>query len=113
MTNKIDDFTQAYIEALFFTLDSEIAKHNIANETLARIKRDCEKFQKLAGDIITYNESQAGHDFWLTRNHHGAGFWDGDWGKPSENILMEICNQFNENTCYLGDDNLIYFYEIE
>lgn len=20
-----------------------------------------------------------GHDFWLTRNHHGAGFWDGDY----------------------------------
>ena len=20
-----------------------------------------------------------GHDFWLTRNGHGAGFWDGDY----------------------------------
>lgn len=23
--------------------------------------------------------AQAGHDFWLTQNGHGAGFWDGDW----------------------------------
>lgn len=23
--------------------------------------------------------SKAGHDFWLTQNGHGAGFWDGDW----------------------------------
>ena len=22
---------------------------------------------------------QAGHDFWLTQNGHGAGFWDGDY----------------------------------
>jgi hypothetical protein len=31
------------------------------------------------------NPAQIGHDFWLTRNRHGAGFWDrglgerGDW----------------------------------
>lgn len=111
MTNKIDDFTQAYIQALFFTLDTEITTHELADETIDRIKKDCEKFQKEAGDIITYNEKQAGHDFWLTRNHHGAGFWDGDWEKQAENILMEICKQFSENTCYLGDNNLIYFYE--
>lgn len=23
--------------------------------------------------------AQAGHDFWLTQNGHGAGFWDGDY----------------------------------
>lgn len=22
---------------------------------------------------------RAGHDFWLTSQGHGAGFWDGDW----------------------------------
>jgi hypothetical protein len=25
---------------------------------------------------------QAGYDLWLTRNRHGAGFWDGDWPEP-------------------------------
>jgi hypothetical protein len=23
-----------------------------------------------------YNETKAGHDFWLTRCGHGAGYWD-------------------------------------
>ena len=27
-------------------------------------------------------DEYAGHDFWLTRNGHGAGFWDGDWIAP-------------------------------
>jgi len=29
-------------------------------------------------------EAQAGHDFWLTRNGHGAGFWDGDWPETGD-----------------------------
>jgi hypothetical protein len=27
---------------------------------------------------------QAGMDLWLTRNRHGAGFWDGDWPRRDE-----------------------------
>jgi hypothetical protein len=28
------------------------------------------------------SEQRAGHDLWLTRNRHGAGFWDGGWPEP-------------------------------
>lgn len=27
---------------------------------------------------IEYTDQRLGHDFWLTRNGHGAGFWDRD-----------------------------------
>ena len=55
---------------------------------------DCENFKELAKDLIpsyleTFDESQMGHDFWLTRNGHGAGFWDrglGELGKKLTNI---------------------------
>lgn len=30
-----------------------------------------------ASDMV----AQAGHDFWLTSQGHGAGFWDGGWPK--------------------------------
>ena len=30
--------------------------------------------------------SDAGHDFHLTRNNHGAGFWDGDWGELGDRL---------------------------
>ncbi len=26
-----------------------------------------------------HSYAQVAHDFWLTRNRHGAGFWDGDY----------------------------------
>ena len=43
--------------------------------------KDCENFKDLAKDLIPsylekFDERQMGHDFWLTRNGHGAGFWD-------------------------------------
>ena len=33
-------------------------------------------------DSETPDEGRIGHDLWLTRNGHGAGFWDGDWPEP-------------------------------
>jgi len=27
-------------------------------------------------------EERIGRDLWLTRNRHGAGFWDGGWPEP-------------------------------
>ena len=47
------------------------------------------------------------HDFWLTRNHHGAGFWGGDypiWGEK----LTAIAHMFAEADLYVGDDGKIY-----
>ncbi len=47
------------------------------------------------------------HDFILTVNGHGAGFWDGDW-ESGEQFLSEICEAFNPIEIYLGDDGLLY-----
>lgn len=47
------------------------------------------------------------HDFWLTRNRYGAGFWDGDylvWGEK----LTEIAHMFPEVGLYVGDDDKIH-----
>ena len=38
----------------------------------------------------------AGHDFWLTRNGHGAGFWDGDYPESEETILTDAARTFGE-----------------
>jgi hypothetical protein len=54
---------------------------------------------------LTY--ASAGHDFWLTRVGHGAGFWDGDWPKNGD-ALTEICKKYKEIDLYVGDDGKIY-----
>ena len=48
------------------------------------------------------------HDFVLTVNGHGAGFWDGDW--TSGDKLTEICKMLPEIEVYKGDDDMIYKY---
>lgn len=51
----------------------------------------------------------AGHDFWLTRNGHGAGFWSRDIGVGKS--LASACGwgtEYPEVDLYLGDDLKIY-----
>ena len=96
----MDAFTRAYIEAALLStndestpqggepLDKNYGVKDIAKDTLQQIVADCKKFQAenrllIKDENCRYKrctvEEYAGHDFWLTRNHHGCGFWDGDW----------------------------------
>ena len=114
---KIDGFTRGYIEAMFWTEcnpDKEELEdatiNDIAPETWSRILADCAKFQDDAKIVacIGDNYEQAGHDFWLTRNGHGAGFWDGDWPEPDASYLEARSDTFGNVDLYRGDDGLLY-----
>lgn len=67
--------------------DSNYSIEDFDAEALDRANADCRAFLYSIGYLITEDnfnsrrplEMYAGHDFWLTRNGHGAGFWDGDW----------------------------------
>lgn len=50
---------------------------------------------------------QAAHDFWLTRNHHGAGFWDRGNGAAGDR-LSELTYAYGGQDLYIGDDGLIW-----
>lgn len=49
-----------------------------------------------------------GHDFWLTRAGHGAGFWDGDLPEELGARLTEASKTAGNCEPYIGDDGLIY-----
>ena len=126
--DQLDEFTLAYIEcALWSTndesdesggdpLDENYGPKDIASVTLDTMIADCKRFQKENADDIAagpdgHNYSatgRAGHDFWLTRNSHGAGFWDGDWPEEVGERLTEASKAFGEINLYVGDDDLIY-----
>ena len=99
-----------YIETIWFTYDIEdgYLKHSIddlSDEALFEVKRDCLKFQWKARRIFNqFTDSKqfslAGHDFWLTRNGHGAGFWDGDWPESIGKELTELSKSFGEVNPY-------------
>jgi hypothetical protein len=52
-------------------------------------------------------DEQAGADFWLTRNGHGAGFWDRGLGELGER-LTEAAKASGSSDLYIGDDEGIY-----
>lgn len=113
---SLDEFTQAYVEAMFFTSSGyeedgdlqDASFGELAPETLAKIIHDCELFQKDNADLIGDEWSQAGHDFWLTRNHHGAGFWDGDWEEPEATALTDAAHGYGSIGLCRGDDGRPY-----
>jgi hypothetical protein len=111
----METFLQSYIgTALWSSLDDDdepfdnnYSIEDLAPETIAKMKADCDKFCAENAADIADNEALAGHDFWLTRNRHGAGFWDGDWPEAGER-LTAASYKFGEVNLYVGDDGLIY-----
>lgn len=88
-------------------LDDNYSDLDIAPETMARMEADCRAFLLANAVDIGSEFSQAGHDFWLTRNHHGCGFWDGDWPNDGE-ALTAAAHACGEVNLYVGDDGKIY-----
>ena len=71
-------------------------------------RADCEAFAEAnASDLANMDAEQAGHDLWLTRNHHGTGFWDRGLGVIGHR-LNNAANAFGECDLYVGDDGRVY-----
>jgi hypothetical protein len=81
------------------------------------MKKDCELFLMLGRDYIfaescpnandgTGQAGMAGHDFWLTRNGNGAGFWDGDWPEPSAIKLTKLSKDFGSFSLYVENGKI-------
>ena len=123
----LDAFTTGYVEALEWTecdLDHMPDIDDVegfAPELLQKAKEDCEQFQKDNESLLDiYYEttgrdaSSAGSDFWLTRNHHGAGFWDRISERESREgylackALSDRAQGYGSVDVYVGDDGLIY-----
>lgn len=47
-------------------------------------------------DVEDFDAEQVGHDFWLTRCGHGAGFWDRPevYGKANAEKMADIAAEF-------------------
>lgn len=85
----------------------------LSDDALAEMEKDCQTFfdiNKADLQMFTeqgYDEAAVGHDFWLTRNGHGAGFWDRDLGELGER-LTQAAHDFGSCELYLGSDGQIH-----
>jgi hypothetical protein len=108
----LDTFTRAYLNAVRFTEggpdNPQFEQADFSDEFIERAKQDCARFQS-ENDLSGYPLERAGHDFWFTRNHHGVGFWENDFGTKEQCAkLTEACHKFKEFDAYVGDDGKIY-----
>lgn len=115
MLRGLDTFTRAYIKAALWSstdestpsggepLDKNYGPEDIESKTLAKMIVDCAKFQRQNADDIDGDASAAGHDFWLTRNGHGSGFFDRteEFGDDAADRLQEAAQAFGQFDLYV------------
>ncbi len=93
-------------------LDSKYSIDDFDPDALQKLEKDCREFLEKADEFIKNDTrhqnpyEQAGHDFWLTRNGHGAGFFDGDWDEPAATELTNLSQEFGEVYLYAENDKV-------
>lgn len=123
-----DAFTRAYVTcALWSSMDDDGTPldkahdwTDIDGETLQVMSEDCASFQhrwrdvywsepdRICSDGRWTSDEQAGHDFWLTRNGHGTGFWEaGRWSDGIGDQLSTAAKAYGQYDLYVGDDGQI------
>lgn len=127
---ELDEFTTAYIECALWSTNDESTPEGgepldrnycfgcIAQETLDKMIADCKAFQDKQGHLLTEKNRStvsqwsalelAGHDFWLSRNGHGANFLDGDWADDVAQQLYNASHSFGEFDLYVEHFHSVY-----
>lgn len=119
-----DDFVDEYVLAIGFTAHAitedsdeydsafpcrgdfgdcyaaEDVWEHIDDESRVSVLQDCLSFWNDASELCGAKKAgDAGSDFHLTRNGHGAGFWDGDWPDDLGRKLTALAKPYG--TCEL------------
>ena len=107
------ELTQYFETALWSSLDEEGYSlddnydiDDIARASIETAAAELANFFELAAEELDVDDSRHAHDFWLTRNGHGAGFWDR--GYLNGEKLTEMAKTFGPSDLYLGDGDQLY-----
>ena len=115
LATYIDTATRHYLMALLWTdgLDDQgFTVEDVPTDVVLAAREDVAGFVTTCSEerpeaLVKITAEQFGHDFALTRNRHGAGFWDrgngelGDW-------LTSMAHPFGSAALDTGDDGQIY-----
>lgn len=122
---ELDEFTRGYLMAAFWTNDDDapsgcdysttdrfdVMFSKLHPAAVDEAAKDCKAFQTANSELLAQagDASRNGGDFWLTRNHHGCGFWDRDYSDEVGDGLTKAAHKFGEVDLYAGDDGRLYF----
>lgn len=88
-------------------LDDWASPDDLTPDTRESMEREAKAFfaanYHLIGDTLA---EQAGIDFWLTRNHHGSGYWDKPevYGEETAKLLTDAADAAGERDLIVNDD---------
>lgn len=114
-----DAFVRAYLECAVWActdeherpLDDTYSADDFAVEADNEAGKECDDFWAAnRADLQSTGASaaQLGHDFYLSRNGHGTGFWDR--GYAAGDRLHAAAKVYGTATAYAGDDGQLYFH---
>ena len=122
MTNEEkEDALSSYVETALWSspceeediefLDAKYRIEDFDEKTLSDMKEEMVSFIDKYYHLVSEDDkdtsiSMFAHNLWLTRNGHGAGFWDGDYNNGDE--LTDACEGLKNIDLYVGDDGRIY-----
>ncbi|AFU86491.1 hypothetical protein D869_gp092 [Caulobacter phage CcrRogue] len=100
-------------------IPGDVGFSDLAPDTLNRILNDCANFKREHADTLAkaydhggaagdYDETQAGRDYWYTRNGHGVGFWDRGLGEIGE--ALSKAARYSEQNASFEEDGKVYLF---
>lgn len=118
--SDIDTMVSHYVECLLWAgqdwspvdageanpipLDTNYGPEDLAPSLLESSRAECTEFyQANKTDLAGIDAEQAGHDFYLTRNHHGTGFWDRGYADGIGKRLTDAAHVYGETNEYAQD----------
>jgi hypothetical protein len=98
----------ASLERIGFDADdlADSARKEIEDDVLDFVESNAADISSLI-DAGKCDEGDIGHNFLLTGNHHGAGFWDRGFGVVGDR-LTEASDPYGTMSAYVGDDGKVY-----
>lgn len=106
---NISTILNSYLACALWTneLDSNSVE-DFDEETKKEAVTIIHRFLKAALPLLTdeWTDEQIGHDLWLTRGGHGAGFWDR--GLPNGDMLTDLCKTMEFHGEVFEADGVVY-----
>jgi hypothetical protein len=111
---NIDQIVYSYLETALWSTEEE--ENGLQGKSIADVdkmsvqgaKKDVIDFLRQAetqapDELQSYDAKALGHNLWLSRNGHGAGFFD-----ENNDKLQDIARNMKGVDMYLGDDGKVY-----
>lgn len=126
-SDETNAFFNAFLAALLWSendgedasLSERFTIADIHPNSLAGLRDQCDRFVSdhradllAATQAVGYDWEQAGHDFALSRNGHGAGYFDRDLGEVGDR-LQEAAQVAGPADAYVGDDGKVHVGGVE